>query len=152
MRAFLFSRKWKICCRIIPHLGGLKNVPRRTVRQQIVSIKNFRRQIFLCKIYKPKSKRKIPKNIQNGAHIFPISDKNADFFRYVLANIVCRIAADFWGKIKRRRLDNQRLFFDWNKAEIFASEFIFQRLFCSRRLEAQNQRALKTPSYIRRNL
>lgn len=109
MRAFLFSRKWKICCRIIPHLGGLKNVPRRTVRQQIVSIKNFRRQIFLCKIYKPKSKRKIPKNIQNGAHIFPISDKNADFFRYVLANIVCRIAADFWGKIKRRRLDNQRL-------------------------------------------
>lgn len=110
MRAFLFSRKWKICCRIIPHLGGLKNVPRRTVRQQIVSIKNFRRQIFLCKIYKPKSKRKIPKNIQNGAHIFPISDKNADFFRYVLANIVCRIAADFWGKIKRRRLDNQRLF------------------------------------------
>ena len=111
MRAFLFSRKWKICCRIIPHLGGLKNVPRRTVRQQIVSIKNFRRQIFLCKIYKPKNKRKIPKNIQNGAHIFPISDKNADFFRYVLANIVCRIAADFWGKIKRRRLDNQRLFF-----------------------------------------
>ena len=110
MRAFLFSRKWKICCRIIPHLGGLKNVPRRTARQQIVSIKNFRRQIFLCKIYKPKSKRKIPKNIQNGAHIFPISDKNADFFRYVLANIVCRIAADFWGKIKRRRLDNQRLF------------------------------------------
>ena len=110
MRAFLFSRKWKICCRIIPHLGGLKNVPRRTVRQQIVSIKNFRRQIFLCKIYKPKSKRKIPKNIQNGAHIFPISDKIADFFRYVLANIVCRIAADFWGKIKRRRLDNQRLF------------------------------------------
>lgn len=110
MRAFLFSRKWKICCRIIPHLGGLKNVPRRTVRQQIVSIKNFRRQIFLCKIYKPKSKRKIPKNIQNGAHIFPINDKNADFFRYVLANIVCRIAADFWGKIKRRRLDNQRLF------------------------------------------
>lgn len=109
MRAFLFSRKWKICCRIIPHLGGLKNVPRRTVRQQIVSIKNFRRQIFLCKIYKPKSKRKIPKNIQNGAHIFPISDKNADFFRYVLGNIVCRIAADFWGKIKRRRLDNQRL-------------------------------------------
>lgn len=110
MRAFLFSRKWKICCRIILHLGGLKNVPRRTVRQQIVSIKNFRRQIFLCKIYKPKSKRKIPKNIQNGAHIFPISDKNADFFRYVLANIVCRIAADFWGKIKRRWLDNQRLF------------------------------------------
>ena len=110
MRAFLFSRKWKICCRIIPHLGGLKNVPRRTARQQIVSIKNFRRQIFLCKIYKPKSKRKIPKNIQNGAHIFPISDKNADFFRYVLANIVCRIAADFWGKIKRRRLEISAFF------------------------------------------
>lgn len=151
MRAFLFSRKWEICCRIIPHLGGLKNVPRRTVRQQIVSIKNFRRQIFLCKICKPKSKRKIPKNIQNGAHIFPISDKNADFFRYVLANIVCRIAADFWGKIKRRWLEISA-FFDWNKAEISAREFIFQRLFCSRRLEAQNQRALKTPSYIRRNL
>ena len=110
MRAFLFSRKWEICCRIIPHLGGLKNVPRRTVRQQIVSIKNFRRQIFLCKICKPKSKRKIPKNIQNGAHIFPISDKNADFFRYVLANIVCRIAADFWGKIKRRWLEISAFF------------------------------------------
>ena len=109
MRAFLFSRKWKICCRIIPHLGGLKNVPRRTVRQQIVSIKNFRRQIFLCKIYKPKSKRKIPKNIQNDAHIFPISDKNADFFRYVLANIVCRIAADFWGENKKALVGNQRL-------------------------------------------
>lgn len=94
-----------------PAFRRTKNVPRRTVRQQIVSIKNFRRQIFLCKIYKPKSKRKIPKNIQNGAHIFPISDKIADFFRYVLANIVCRIAADFWGKIKRRRLDNQRLSF-----------------------------------------
>lgn len=110
MRAFLFSRKWEICCRIIPHLGGLKNVPRRTVRQQIVSIKNFRRQFFLCKIYKPKSKRKIPKNIQNGAHIFPISDKNADFFRYVLGNIVCRIAADFWGENKKALVGNQRLF------------------------------------------
>lgn len=36
--------------------------------------------------------------------------KNADFFRYDLANIVCRIAADFWGKIKRRWLEISAFF------------------------------------------
>lgn len=152
MRAFLFSRKWKICYRIIPHLGGLKNVPRRTVRQQIVSIKNFRQQIFCVKFISLKVNGRFQKISRTARIYFQSAIKMRIFFRYVLANIVCRIAADFWGKIKRRWLEISAFFFDWSKAEISAREFIFQRLFCSRRLEAQNQRALKTPSYIRRNL
>ena len=61
-------------------------------------------------------------------------------------------ADNFLGENKKALVEKSAPFFDWNKAEISAREFIFQRLFCSRRLEAQNQRALKPPSYIRRNL
>ena len=110
MRAFLFSRKWKICCRIIPHLGGLKNVPRRTVRQQIVSIKNFRRQFFCIRFVSQKVNGRFQKIFSATRIYFWAVIKNADFFRYVLANIVCRIAADFWGKIKRRWLEISAFF------------------------------------------
>jgi hypothetical protein len=94
MRAFLFSRKWKICCRIIPHLGGLKNVPRRTVRQQIVSIKNFRRQIFLCKIYKPKNKRRLKKIFFCPARMRILAEeiKNTEIF-YVFSGEHCLLNA-----------------------------------------------------------